>query len=143
MVRSGRLPAVGKRRLFSVSNDSFGCRNVFGDILHIEEKKSKSLFTRARHFHTMYSAFFQDTKTNRLPVRRATYIYHGYLLRTRAWVIGSVGQVTVWVVHIHVLPHVIVHLLPLFPGGEATVRQCHSLIQRPTNTFNMSHSLML
>ncbi len=68
-------------------------------------------------------------------LRRVTYIYHGYLLRTRSWVIGSVGQVAVGVIHINVLPQMIVHLLPLFPGGEATVRQCHSLRHRPRVTI--------
>ncbi len=68
-------------------------------------------------------------------LRRVTYIYHGYLLRTRSWVIGSVGQVAVGVIHINVLSQMIVHLLPLFPGGEATVRQCHSLRHRPRVTI--------
>lgn len=67
-----------------------------------------------------------------------TYIYHGYLLRTRAWVIGSIGQVA-GMIHINVLPQMIVHLLPLFPGGEATVRQCHSLRHRPRVTIITSH----
>lgn len=76
---------------------------------------------------------------NQTKSKGMTYIYHRYLLRTRSWVIGSVGQVAIGMIHINVLPQMIVHLLPLFPGGEATVRQCHSLRHRPRVTIITSH----
>lgn len=57
---------------------------------------------------------------------RKTYIHHGDLLGARTRVVGPVGQAAIGVIQTHVLPQVIVHLLPLFPRGEAIVRQRHS-----------------
>lgn len=107
--------------------------SVAGTFLEIYcnwERKKKSLFVTNRRYYIT---------TNLILLRRVTYIYHGYLLRTWAWVIGSVGQVSVGMIHINVLPQMIVHLLPLFPGGEATVRQCHSLRHRLRVTVITSH----
>lgn len=55
-----------------------------------------------------------------------TYIHHGDLLRAGSRMVGPVGQAAIGVIQTHVLPQVIMHLLPLFPRGEAIVRQRHS-----------------
>lgn len=69
-----------------------------------------------------------------------TYIHHWDLLRARAGVVGPVGQAAIGVIQTHVLPQVTVHLLPLFPRGEAIVRQRHSFGHWPRVTFTTSHT---
>lgn len=44
-----------------------------------------------------------------------TYIHHRDFLRAGSWVIRSVSKVTIGMFRTHVLSHMIVHLLSLFP----------------------------
>ncbi len=124
VVGSGRLPAARKR----CPAPCLMTLSVAGTFLEIycnwERRKEPFSYWQKTLHHSKFHL-----------LRRVTYIYHGYLLRTRSWVIGSVGQVAVGMIHINVLPQMIVHLLPLFSGGEATVRQCHSLRHRPRVTI--------